>query len=124
MSIACGPMTLAELRAASPHLFYAQTWFSGEAFLRTLPSDPLPAAPTRLVRLGEIPSSRQGLPSAVDLAHQYVQSPDAPIWRKYLWCAETDRDGQRIYVGGVTATTGFQIHRHLAITMKWGVPTR
>lgn len=126
MTVACGKENLLELREAHPHLFYSgQTWFVREAFMRILPSDPLPIRPSRVVRLGQIPASSSGLPRAVDLAHLYVEHPDDMLWEKYLWCSDTDSDGQRVYVGGVNPrqmgqSGGFQIHRHLAINMQWG----
>lgn len=119
-------MTLLELREAFPTLFYPQTWYVTEAFMRTLPSDPRPPRPARIGQCGRIPRSSRGLPVAVDVAHWYVEHPDDPIWRHYLWCADVDSDGQRVYVGGVNPlrlgpSGGFQVHRHLVITRRWGV---
>ena len=125
MSIACGPRNLLELRDAHPDKFYSQSWFAREAFMRTLPSDPLPIRPSRLVRLGQVPKSSTGLPRAVDLAHLFLAHPDDAIWGSWLWCSDVDSSGQRIYVGGVSSANGrrFEIHRYLHLTMQFGVPS-
>lgn len=113
-------MSLRDLIAAHPGRFYEQTWYFREAFLdwpRTYP-----------VRLpGFMPQAavdaRDDLPRAVTLAELFLQYPHEPIWSHYLWCADTDALGQRVYVGGVSPTNGhrFEIHRHLHITDRWGV---
>ena len=125
MSAAVGMMNLLELREHRPDQFYPQTWMVREAFMRALPSDPLPPRIRRVTRLGNIPKSSSGLPSAVDLAHLFLLWPDDPAFQHYLWCSDVDSKGQRIFVGGVTEENGrkFEIHRHLAITMQWGVPS-
>ena len=125
MSASIGMMNLLELREAHPGKFYRQDWFVREAFMRTLPSDPLPYRPSKLVRLGQIPKSSHGLVSAVDLAHLFVVHPEDAIWSNYLWTADMDSNRQRVFVGGVTEANGrrFELHRHLSITMQWGVPS-
>lgn len=121
MSASVQRMNLVELRAAHPQRFYVQSWFLGEPFMRTLPDDNAPTIPpVRVVRLGLVPRDSHDLLYAVDLAHAFVGAPDDPIWQYYFWCADTDRAGQRVYVG-VTAGL-FEIHRHLHVTPRFGVP--
>jgi hypothetical protein len=112
-------MTLRELRAAHPDRFYPQTWYEGEAFLDA----PLPPeAPTTVPGVFTIvPTEGMRLPLAVELAALYLRFPDHPVWRRYLWCADHDAHGQRVYVGD--NGRGFEIHRHLHLTSRWGVPT-
>lgn len=125
MTVACGPENLLELRERYADKFYSQTWFVREAFMRTLPSDPLPRRPSRLVRLGQVPTSSHGLVPAVDLAHLFLEHSDDPIWANWLWTSDTDSHRQRVYVGGVCDANGrrFEIHRHIHITMQHGVPS-
>jgi len=116
-------MTLRELLAEYPQHFYPQTWFHGEAFLDT-PGEG-GERPTKLHRLGVVPiPSSPSLPLAADMAAAYVQNPDAGIWKFFIWCRDVDRHGNPVYVGGIghDDAPGFQIHRHLIITSKWGAP--
>jgi hypothetical protein len=120
-------MTLRELRASYPDLFHPnQDWFDGEPFM----DQPPPPAPTEIPVL----TGYDGIPPeiisyqletetvpAVVLASLYVQEPDHPIWMRYLWTSDLDRLGQRVYVG--ENGKGLEIHRHLHITDRWGVPT-
>jgi hypothetical protein len=112
-------VTLRELIAAHPERFHPQTWYAEEAFLDF---ECLSA-----IRLPEFlpcasPNGHE-LPRAAMLASLYLQRPDAPLWTHYLWCADTDHRGQRIYVGGVAPENGhrMEIHRHLHLTARWGV---
>lgn len=112
------PVTLRSLRAAYPHRFYPQDWFDGEAFLDT----PLPNAPRNVpssVATSYAPADGMDLPLAVELAWAYLLVPGAPCWSRYLWCADTDRHGQRIYLGD--NGRGLEIHRHLHLTSRWGI---
>jgi len=115
-------MTLSELRAAYPELFYAQNWFRREAFMKHPPLDTVRETPVAAV-VGVIPKANTKLPRAVDLAHAFVRDPLAPEWALFWWCADCDALGQRVYVGGVGAHNNhkFEIHRHLAISEKWAV---
>jgi hypothetical protein len=116
------PTTLTELRAAHPTLFYSQDWYVREAFMRTLSNELDPKPPTH-VRSGDGPVHVL-LPLAVDVAAAFVRFPEHPAWQRYLWCRDTDDEGRRIYVGGVSEKNGyrFEIHRHLTITEQWGIP--
>ena len=117
---------LLDLRAAHPTLFYRQDWFDGEPFMRAVftgknrgtPKAVVYADPTDdFCGLGYV------LPLAAELTAAYVNDPRALAWQRYLWCRDTDRIGQRVFVGGVCPANGhtFEIHRHLRITEKWGV---
>jgi hypothetical protein len=110
-------MTLHDLIAQFPHRFYPQAWYNGHAFMSTpstLTSTAIPAL--KCVDRGAMPEI-----SAVDLAQLYINTPDHPIWEHYLWCSDVDDVGQRIYVG--TNGHGFEIHRHLHLTSRWGTPS-
>lgn len=121
-------MNLLELRAAHPQMFYPQTWYNHELFARVdfTPSAPLiPPRDIVGVSRGLEPSTDKHLSTAILLAHHFIHDPHNPIWEYYLWCADTDARGQRVYVGGVSHENGrrFEIHRHLTITNQWGIPT-
>lgn len=114
-------MTLRELIAANPDRFLAQTWYDAEPFMDI---DCPPAI--RLPAFSSAPSPNgHDLPRAAMLAQLYLLYPAAPIWEQYLWCKDTDRLKQRIYVGGVSEFNGrvFEVHRHLHVTPRWGVAT-
>lgn len=115
-------MTLTELRHARPELFYDQNWFIKESFMRVLPEGEAKAPP--LLRARNIPGQKDKLPRAVDLAHAFIKSPKDPVWAYFLWSADKDALGQRVYVGGACERNGFrfEIHRHLAIDTRWAVP--
>ena len=116
--------TLRALLAAHPTRFYPQSWYGGQPFLDTpLPDDAPVHTPTRMMNIGQVPPKlAPGLPLAVTLANIYLRRPFDPIWSRYFWCADTDALGQRVYVGGVRHENDgrFEIHRHLAITDRWG----
>lgn len=116
-------MTLTEVLADHPALFYRQTWYAHEPFMRTLANERFPQSPTHLVRMGQLPRPSDNLPLAVDLAAAYVRDPLNEVWDNWVWCRDTDRHGQRIYIGGCAYGHGFQIHRHIHITEMFGVPS-
>lgn len=102
-------MTLAELRAAHPTLFYEQSWFTGEAFMDREPSGDWE-------RFMPVDTDGPRPPvTAADMAALYVEHPHETIWRRFLWTDDADRWGNRVYVGGVGeyGIEMFQIHRHL-----------
>lgn len=119
-------MNLRELRAKHPDLFYPQDWFDGELFMerdqgyreRGL------IMPTGVsyngMPLEYIPPGTVDFLSAVGLARLYTIHPTAEIWRFYLWTSDFDGQGQRIFVGD--NGKGLEIHRHLRITERWGIP--
>lgn len=113
-------MTLTELRRTYPGLFYAgQDWFRDEKFMRVIPTEVV-SRPDRIEKPGEVPATDRGLKFAVELAHAYVNDPNDPIWRKNLWCRDTDQYGQRVFVAD--RGKGLEIHRHLHIDETFGVP--
>jgi hypothetical protein len=120
MSAAVGRSNLIELVDQNKHLFYQgnRQWWEREAFMRILPEDTTCAPPTRIIGLGKIPKSDAGLPRAVDLAHAYIADSTNPIWQNWIWCADKDANGQRVFVGVVNGL--FEFHRHLAISTRWG----
>ena len=115
-------MTLRELLDAHPAAFYPQTWYAFESFLDT-PVSAMPLdLPLRLVTRDRPPNELEAAlaPHAAHLAALYIANPSAPIWDRYLWCADVDAHGQRVYVGCNGA--GFEIHRHLHITGRFALP--
>lgn len=106
-------MTLTELIAAHPGLFYRNNrdWYRPEAFMRALPHDDPPRIPVRVRTVSVLPSSSRGLPQAVDVASAYVLDPLNPVWDDYLLCRDRDAQGQQVYVAGCANGHGFEIHR-------------
>lgn len=104
-------MTLAEIRATFPDLFYEQNWFDGQAFMHIEPR-PMSA----WFWASEVPIDGQRPIRAVDLAALYVRDPERTVWRNFYWTDDIDHLGNRVYVSGVGKDDcpGFQIHRHLA----------
>ena len=117
-------VTLADLVRAHPKLFYPQTWYLDEEFMHCPMEEALPGLPDAVLCSGVVPDDSWLSPTAVQLADLYVRIPDAEVWERFLWCADLDQWGQRIFVGGVTQVSprALQIHRHLHITKRWGIP--
>lgn len=111
-------MTLRELIAAHPHLFYPQTWYEGEAFMDTDVGTGL-GVPRAFLPTYADAARAQFLPFAATLVNAYIHAPGLAIWRKRLWCADVDDKGQRVYV--TDNGMGLEIHRHLHITEDFGV---
>lgn len=111
--------TLRDILGRHPEHFYLQTWYLDEPFLdQRWP--PLRMLPSQVIDRAVVPSA-DWLPSASQLAFLYVCDPHAAVWNRYLWCSDRDLLGQRIYVG--SNGKGLEIHRHLHITSRWGIPT-
>ena len=106
-------MTLRDLMATHPDAFYAQTWYLAEPFMDREAVD----IPTTMPKLA---TTRYPEAGAVELARLYLQQPDHPLWRFYLWTTDTDTQGQRVYVGH--NGHGLEIHRHLKLTDRWKAP--
>jgi hypothetical protein len=116
-------MTLREMRAAYPHLFYKQDWFDGEAFMETEPSSTLPDDEFFSFTV----APRWWCPrwlskyTAADIAHLWVHTYGTrPMFDKYVWTCDKDSHGQRVYLG--QNGKGLEIHRHLHLTDRWGIP--
>ena len=112
-------MTLAEIVAAHPDDFYRQDWWKAQAFAHeghghvlTMPTEVKPVDPSYV----------GFLPYAASLALLYVTDPGAECWRSFLWTADVDDEGNRVYVGGlgIYGIELFQIHRNLEIDERWG----
>ena len=115
-------MTLRAMLVHSPALFYPQTWYAKEAFLDAR-SESVLITPKGVERLGSTPSpGLDSLPQAVQLAAAYTADPTSPVWQWFHWTRDVDQHGNAVYVGGVDHDDirGFQIHRHLKITNRWG----
>ena len=112
-------MTLTEIRAAYPSLFYAQSWFNGHEFMDREQEHEIP----RDFAYGGHPLGSESTPVyAVDLAATYVADPHNERWsHKFFWTDDEDDDGNRIYVAGsdVFGCDGFQIHRLLLPDHRW-----
>lgn len=111
-------MTLRDLIAANPALFYPQSWYADEPFADTEPTGNL-RGDFVVVTDKLAPEVR-----AADLAVFYVETPHDARWRRFIWTDDFDRYGNRVYVGGVGqyGIEAFQIHRHLTIDDRWGWP--
>ncbi len=109
--------------------FYNQDWYDKEEFIYTpMKSEWL------LIRINVYDKSRAvqpedlmkdySFPSAVSCAYSFFCAwlcLGIKLWyHDYVWCSDTDHNGDRIYVGkyndvdGVNKN-GFSIHRHLAL---------
>lgn len=111
-------MTLREIVAAFPDLFYATNgiWWQDEPFMARQPRPISEFFWTSEVQLDN------GRPvHAVDLAAFYVKHPDREVWRNFLWTDDVDQWGNRVYVGGVGqyGIEAFQIHRRLEPLAYW-----
>ena len=121
--------------ALSEPCFYNQDWYLAEAFM----DRPLDDA-WHLIRKDVLESSRAVQPT--DLLQTGFCFPPAVLcawvffawyyvrnqflwWHDFVWCSDTDHNGDRVYVGkyhdidGVNKN-GFSIHRHLALRSCYG----
>lgn len=110
-------MTLREMRRRFPEGFCPQDWFDAEPFMDREPRPWLgwPGAVSDF-----LPGQVDPPYTAADLAALWLQDPDNRLWIRYLWTSDTDAHGQRVYVG--QNGRGLEIHRHLHLTERWGVP--
>ena len=111
--------------------FYNQDWYMNEEFIH----DTLEARwyllrkevmeNSRTVQPTELLSENINFPTAILCVYTffayYYAVEDEILWRHdFVWCSDTDHNGDRIYVGkyhdvdGVNKN-GFSIHRHLAL---------
>lgn len=114
--------------------FYNQDWYEKEAFIDV----PMHAG-WFLIRKQVFEDSRAVLPTELIKTHKFPLaitctyaffvtwlSRDIKLWyHDFVWCCDTDHNGDRIYVGkyhdvdGVNKN-GFSIHRHLALRPCYG----
>jgi len=118
-------MTIRDMIRDNPGLFYSQSWYDGEAFMDVeLPEDSPTTLPTRRSYVGIPPElilwPHTEVVPAVVLVHLFVGNHTAPIWDGYFWTSDTDHLGQRVYVG--SNGKGLEIHRHINISPRFGVP--
>ncbi len=114
--------------------FYNQDWYEKEAFIDTVLNEgwfmirknvydeSRGAQPEELI-------SRYSFPSAISCCFAFFTAwlcRDTKLWyHDYVWCIDTDHNGDRVYVGkyhdvdGVNKN-GFSIHRHLALRDCYG----
>ena len=129
------PVTLRSLREQYPPgkmlgvRFYNQDWWLEETFatrpaLAVFPQIPAVRDELRAQDPEWIAQSYR-LPHAVYIARAffcYWEATGKMLWRyDYLWTADVDRNGDRVYVGGydLGAHHGFSVHRHLKITADY-----
>lgn len=115
-------MNLLELRAHHRQQFHpTQDWFVHDDFMRT--PAPIARPVMRNVHYCDYePTSTnmvEPLPLAVTMALLFLQNPSHIMWGGYYWCRDVDNIGQRVYVG--QNGRGFEIHRHLRLTSRWGI---
>lgn len=109
--------------------FYNQDWYNKETFMDTplqegwflirkdVFEDSRAVQPTELMR-------KYKFPSAITCTYAFFVAwltKEVKLWyHDFVWCCDTDHNGDRIYVGkyhdidGVNKS-GFSIHRHLAL---------
>lgn len=135
------PVTIRNLRdifGKNPDIsepcFYNQDWYDNEAFIdvpvtdgwyfirKNVYEDSRAVQPEELI-------SRHLFPSAISCTYAFFTAWMAlgmKLWyHDFVWCRETDHNGDRIYVGkyhdidGINKN-GFSIHRHLALRPCYG----
>ena len=136
-SLAGAPVTLRRLREVfgldpevSEPCFYNQDWYLSEPFF----DRPLDGGwhlvkkevleESRAVQPGELLSEGCVFPPAVVCAWTFFAwffaRGEYLWWHDFVWCEDTDHNGDRIYVGkyhdidGINKN-GFSVHRHLAL---------
>lgn len=117
-------MTLRELREAHPRYFHPnQDWFDNEPFMdRDSLFNPWLDS-TRPVAFCQTEEPSGPLFSAAQLFLLYKDGYRGPdLWLNYLWTSDLDSHGQRVYVGD--NGKGFEIHRHIHLTARFGVLLR
>jgi len=131
------PVTIRTLREAfgfdpdeSEPCFYNQDWYMHEDFIdRTLQSRwylvrKQVVESSRAVMPEQLMENRYAFPSAILCAFAffayYFHYGEHLWYHDFVWCSDTDHNGDRIYVGkyhdvdGVNKN-GFSVHRHLAL---------
>lgn len=109
--------------------FYNQDWYLNEEFARKTPE-----CKWYLVRKVVFEDSRAVLPSVLEERYSFPSAilctytffvywfhKGEMLWKNdFVWCCDTDHNGDRIYVGRYSDNTGvnkngFNIHRHLSL---------
>ncbi len=118
-------MTLREMRARFPSAFHPnQDWFNGEAFMDRQPR-PWLGWPDAVLHLrGSFPIDPDAMDTltytAADLAALWLEDPTREMWGRYLWTNDLDHLGQRVFVG--VNEGRMELHRHIHLTERFGVP--
>lgn len=112
--------------------FYNQDWYMNEKFIHDtlelrwylLKKDAIETS--RAVQPTELLKEHISFPSAILCVYTfwaYYYAQKCLLWyHDFIWCSDTDHNGDRIYVGkyhdvdGVNKN-GFSIHRHLALKL-------
>ena len=114
--------------------FYNQDWYDNESFIdekinvgwclirKNVYEDSRAVQPTELMKVHKFPS-------AINCTYAFFVAWEVlgiKLWyHDFVWCSDTDHNGDRIYVGkyhdvdGVNKN-GFSIHRHLALRPCYG----
>ena len=116
--------------------FYNQDWYLEQKFMDERPApgwfllQKEVVAATRAVQPVAILESGIRLPSAVQCTYAffayYLATGGQKLWEyDFVWCSDTDHNGDRIYVGKYTDIdgvnkSGFSIHRHLSLRPCYG----
>jgi len=113
--------------------FYNQDWYLNEDFISTTLPLKWNLLSKRIVNESrginplELPDKVR-FPSAVLCAFTFFVIwflREKVLWENdYVWCSDTDHNGDRIYVGSyfsINNRNGFEIHRHLSIKKTYGV---
>ncbi len=114
--------------------FYNQDWYDNEKFIELPMTDgwffirKTVFEDSRAVQPQEL-EKKYSFPSAVCCAYAFFMAwlaLDIKLWYyDFVWCSDTDHNGDRIYVGkyhdidGINRN-GFSIHRHLALRPCYG----
>lgn len=142
------PLTLVKMRAhlgwdpaTSEPCFYNQDWYLKEKFANETTLEPrwylvrkevVEATRGKTVDAGkDALAEHEQLPSAMVTAYAffayYFLTGGQLLWKNdFIWCADTDANGDRIYTGryvdpkGVNKN-GFNIHRHLSVRPCYGI---
>ena len=117
-------VTLKDLLQEHPTAFASQSWYLGEPFLERRLGRRLEGLP-QICPGFDMPEPHK-CPTAVELADLYLREPQRDLWKSFLWCKDSDQWGQRIFVGGLGMSRGFdgkgfQIHRYVVPTPDWVV---
>lgn len=123
-------ISISYLKCIFKELFYFQDWYEKEPFVNCPLDMGWYLIPRRISdsSRGKLPNS-QKLYNATLLTYvfiiRYITSGEVLWPYDYIWCDDTDSNGDRIYVGRYfdplkINKDGFSIHRHLSIKKNYG----